>query len=479
MKNNYLNLMTIMLSLILLQATKLLADKPKLKTVYIQGIEKEQSQKDKCHTKIGVIEEALKAQKEPYKIYDGCKHGLSLYSFAPDLMEQVDSKTTIYLNAHGLRIRSISLSGSDAIRHDIQISSTFGDPTNYVFDFLSKINKPLHVELYSCYSGQAIDDVYALPLGSSLVTHSSSGATALAELNDEEFFVSIKEREDNPFSSYALTILLSAEQNSGLSVRTDLGVKKFTAQLPSGLCSQQAIVSWQKSEIERLKKFYGELKEESLPEEVKEQISNAIAFIEDGQKINRIQLEYLSRSQELSLLSSAHKNDLAQVKCLLAFGSEARTTHGNTALQIASHRGLEKMVSLLIDSGADLDSADENGLTSLMSACVFKYLVIVRKLLAAGADVNKATKTKEGSTPLLLSVCLPSSPASEDEISVVRLLIENNAIVSERAKECIHQNMPILDELVARKLYGFGIHKRMSELYKLLASKLGWMGEEL
>ncbi len=469
-----------MLSLILLQATKLLADKPKLKTVYLQGIEKEQSQKDVCHTKISVIEEALKLQQEPYKIYDGCKHELSLSRFARDLMEQVDSKTTIYLNAHGLRMRSVSLSGSERIKHVMQISSTFGDPTNHVFDFLSKINKPLHVELYSCYSGQAIDDVNALPLGSSLVTHSSSDAPALAELNDEEFFVSIKEKEDNPFSSYVLTILLSAEQNNGLSVRTNAGVKKFTTQLPNGLCSQQAISSWQKSEIERLKEFYGELKEGILPEEVNEQVVNAIAFIEDGQKINRVQLEYISRIQELNLLNSAHKNNLTQAKCLLAFGSEARTSKGNTALQIASHSGQEEMVSLLVDNGADLDSADENGLTSLMSACVFKYLVIVRKLLAAGADVNKATKIKEGSTPLLLSACtLPSSPASEDEISVVRILIENNAIISERAKECIHQNMPILDELVARKLYGFGIHKRMSELYKLLASKLGWMGEDL
>jgi ankyrin repeat protein len=76
---------------------------------------------------------------------------------------------------------------------------------------------------------------------------------------------------------------------------------------------------------------------------------------------------------------------------------------------VADHEGLVlqaalsgdgKRLQVLLDSGADVDAWDENGMTPLLSAVFVGDSEAVRLLLAAGADPNRAQRNDRTSTPL-------------------------------------------------------------------------------
>lgn len=58
------------------------------------------------------------------------------------------------------------------------------------------------------------------------------------------------------------------------------------------------------------------------------------------------------------------------------------------ALVLAAHAGREEEVRALLDSGADVDAADGDGITPLMAAAMGGSLSLVKTLLAAGADTR-------------------------------------------------------------------------------------------
>ena len=55
----------------------------------------------------------------------------------------------------------------------------------------------------------------------------------------------------------------------------------------------------------------------------------------------------------------------------------------------------------LIELGADINKAQDNGATPLFMAAQTGYEVVVRTLIEAGADINKAKDT--GATPLFVA----------------------------------------------------------------------------
>jgi uncharacterized protein len=74
-------------------------------------------------------------------------------------------------------------------------------------------------------------------------------------------------------------------------------------------------------------------------------------------------------------------------RLLLGVDIDARDRHGQTALMIAAHQGHAKVVTFLVEHGAELDHTAKYGLSALMLAVIGGHVEIVRALVAAGADV--------------------------------------------------------------------------------------------
>ncbi|MDF2964615.1 MAG: serine/threonine-protein phosphatase 6 regulatory ankyrin repeat subunit C-like [Rickettsiaceae bacterium] len=78
-------------------------------------------------------------------------------------------------------------------------------------------------------------------------------------------------------------------------------------------------------------------------------------------------------------------------------------TDGATPLTLAAQNGHTTIVEKLLAAGADVNKANEkNGATPLIYAAEKGHTAIVEELVAAGADINKANE-KNGTTPLMFA----------------------------------------------------------------------------
>lgn len=91
------------------------------------------------------------------------------------------------------------------------------------------------------------------------------------------------------------------------------------------------------------------------------------------------------------------KNILAKDKSLI----NAVSPQGYTLLLLATYRGNNEVASYLIDNGANINLTTGFG-TIVMAAIVKKNTAILEKLIAAKADINAADE--KGVTPLMLAV---------------------------------------------------------------------------
>jgi succinate dehydrogenase flavin-adding protein (antitoxin of CptAB toxin-antitoxin module) len=108
------------------------------------------------------------------------------------------------------------------------------------------------------------------------------------------------------------------------------------------------------------------------------------------------------------------------VQLLLDRGADvkAATEDGRTPLHWASARGHLEVALLLLDRGADVKAADEDGRTPLHWASARGPLEVVQLLLDRGADVKAATKV--GWTPLHWA-------SARGPLEVVQLLLDRGA----------------------------------------------------
>ena len=92
-----------------------------------------------------------------------------------------------------------------------------------------------------------------------------------------------------------------------------------------------------------------------------------------------------------------------------------------TALQAAALNGQTLIAKLLLERGADVTVATQDGWTPLNSASDSGYIGVVKLLLEKGADVT--VETNKGWTPL-------NSASSNGHVDVVKLLLEYDADVT-------------------------------------------------
>jgi uncharacterized protein len=111
---------------------------------------------------------------------------------------------------------------------------------------------------------------------------------------------------------------------------------------------------------------------------------------EQTQRAGREKLNYdVQRGGSTPLLFAARNGDLESARALLAHGADANDhmPDGISALVLAAHSGQGKVGELLLEKGADPNSA-EIGYTALHAAVLRSDLDLVKALLAHGANPN-------------------------------------------------------------------------------------------
>jgi len=95
----------------------------------------------------------------------------------------------------------------------------------------------------------------------------------------------------------------------------------------------------------------------------------------------------------LAMNPNSEPDSLAISKAILDAGANVNTSSagGNTALMEAGHKGLTKVVELLIERGANVDAQNKYGETALMvSSLQGAEPAVVKALLKAGANKDLA-----------------------------------------------------------------------------------------
>jgi ankyrin repeat protein len=121
-----------------------------------------------------------------------------------------------------------------------------------------------------------------------------------------------------------------------------------------------------------------------------------------------------------SFYATIRANDVVKLAGMLKSGVNPNTPEprgGTTPLMHAAASGSLEAMTLLLDNGASVNTANAAGLTALMMSVT--DIDKVRLLLARGADVNAATK--RGRTAVLLAAM------SEPSAAIVRLLLSKGA----------------------------------------------------
>jgi len=131
----------------------------------------------------------------------------------------------------------------------------------------------------------------------------------------------------------------------------------------------------------------------------------------------------MTRGGADDIFQASKKGDLARVKEFVEAGADvnAKNTHRETALMVATHKNHIDIVKYLVEKGADMNVKNVNGVTALIVATFNDRIDIVKYLVEKGAHMN--AKDSHGYTALMLGT-------RENHIDIVKYLVEKGADVN-------------------------------------------------
>jgi ankyrin repeat domain-containing protein 50 len=133
--------------------------------------------------------------------------------------------------------------------------------------------------------------------------------------------------------------------------------------------------------------------------------------------------------------------------------------NGSSALHLATHFGLDKLVAELLDQGVDPNTKDANGATPLALAAERGIVDVAKTLIQAGASVNAVDNI--GAAPL-------HEAAEHDQEEIVKLLLEQKDINVNISHSRRMQYTP----LMLAALYGYtGVVKLLLSMPQLEINK--------
>ena len=103
-------------------------------------------------------------------------------------------------------------------------------------------------------------------------------------------------------------------------------------------------------------------------------------------------------------LGSKARSAARRAAALFGAGFGAERGGAPSALWSAAYYGEEECVALLLSAGAAVDLANFNGTTPLFVACQGGHVGCARRLIAAGADVNRLSRKGIGSALVAATV---------------------------------------------------------------------------
>ena len=131
---------------------------------------------------------------------------------------------------------------------------------------------------------------------------------------------------------------------------------------------------------------------------------------------------------DLVLLSKSSTNSAKIMGNIISNANKTtinRLVNGKNALIIAAGNSYIDTVKVLLENGADINSADNDGWTSLMYAANNGDVDLAKVLIENKADIN--AESYDGQTPLLYAM---NSPIESSRIDMINLLVENKANVN-------------------------------------------------
>ena len=118
------------------------------------------------------------------------------------------------------------------------------------------------------------------------------------------------------------------------------------------------------------------------------------------------------------LLLAATKGSLAIIQLLLRADARLPEREGARLIHVAAELGTPKVLKILLDAGAPLNSRANDGASPLFRAAERGHYTSAKLLIKRGAPIESALH--DGTTPLAIAVKNNHAP-------IVALLLENNA----------------------------------------------------
>lgn len=130
-----------------------------------------------------------------------------------------------------------------------------------------------------------------------------------------------------------------------------------------------------------------------------------------------------SANYKLELYRCVRRNNIEGVRSLLNAGADLNTADedGGTPLHVACTYGRVEIIHLLLERGADPEARNSLGYTPLILACLYQETDIIRLLLSHGADVNAVDDLGRG-VLFRVIVMKEDDPAREKILDLFREL---------------------------------------------------------